>query len=1757
MQSETISVKITFLEPYRMVNWSEGDRRIIRGQNYARRKADQYQGLPFLTGTLVRSTVIKAAEELLSLNNGTWNDAKCCPGEFLTVGEKKPAFRRKRYTLQWGNAPLCNEENRCPYCILLGRHDTAGKDHKNNNNAWGENDYDIHFSNFSPLPEYRKNGLRLKDFTIERTLNRVDFESGKAQDYFRIYEVDHEILPEYRGKITLNKPCANAKRLLLDSLRFIDKLCGALCTIEIMEKAPPASSGKDQADVQESREDAVPQNDPATPLKEWAKTMAAAFTGADKQEKLRTFADAVRSLRFYGQDIIDKLPCGREDRDKGHHLWDIEVQKSPQITVRSLLKNLWEEYKVKDDDWRRFTESLGNHLYLACKEASGGVPVRYRILGEAEYYPDTPEKVTDTFIPATPPANNEIKEWIITGRLKAVTPFYFGSIGPAQSVIPFDGVYTECANVLGVAEGVVLDEGKRAQSQKDEAVLDTSLTVNDHTSFRILLDRKNRYRIPRSVLRGVLRRDLRIAFGTGCNVELGGQFPCNCKVCTEMRRITLRDSVTEFSEPPEIRYRIRKDPCYGTVEEGSLFDMEAGPEGVTFPFVLRYRGIRFPEELASVIRYWQEDEMAWLGGFGSIGKGRFALVDVTAIKWTLKEKGLALYINKKGLRGEESDLQKEDVLSPDYLTDFGTSLTALASHESYRDNLKPLWTEVSYTIEVNSPLLTADTIAALTDSRNTDAIAYRKRVYVDGKTEPEKRFAVKAETHRGIFRTAIGRRAGDDDLVKDSHEDCTGVLCSIFGNEHEAGNIRFDDLVVVNEDISEKHMDHVAIDRFNGGAVDRKKFDALPLAGSPGKPLRLKGKLWIKQGLSDEYKKKIAVALSDIRDGLYPLGSRGGAGYGWVTKLCLDNVPEEIKNALRKSIPHTTVPPPPAYDKFTLMEKCKWNPKHYYFPYIFLQPHSTVKREKKVIGHEKFHDDLISGKLVCTLETLTPLIIPNTGEAGENTGDEHKRYDFFSINGETMIPGSEIRGVISSVYEAFTNSCLRIFEEERYISRRPKAGEEDVIPGIVKEENGNFKVIKTWETIKEKKKDEELYFYRLPLYDDENITTAIPFDETKEKDVTRKKKINAAMKWNEEIAKVAKKNQDYLNLNGLSDEERNAILYGKKMVNFLLEENERNPNDHLAYFVSDDPGNPKIKKGYVKFTGLNTVQINKNSTLEFEKEEYLNFLKEFFNGVKSSGIEVKEKGDKVYIDLSNTPEEIIKEIEGVFASIINDDIFSLETQHNTYGWRPSQKKKYPRPRLWFIKDSVQYTIPKRCERVFLASSNRNTFTKEYNIPDKVRRQYNSIMEDYKKNFDHIEEKFRTIKQSEKLSDGDLVYFIPDKNNTSAAAVFPVPLSRKADEKTLGERLPYPDLSPCVKDGAANIDTEELPLCPACRLFGSTFYKGRVRFGIARHENKPKWYKENEIDGGFLTLPFLSSPRATWPLPENKSKIPGRKFYFHHHGWKDIKDEKQTKNNCSVKALDKGNRFSFEIYFENLHPWELGILLYSLELERANNLAHKMGKAKAFGFGSVRITVENVLEMDKNGEWTNSNQKKNVWLDAGFAKMENWFCSGNQKWHEIEHVKNLRTILRFSEENEQTGKHIYPKLKQEEESLPGYMELKDTLKNCTLETVKEFFTVPGFQWHPFPEVTPIQKAVRKDEERAHGKEKRIAKKHTGVVASIDHKRELITIVKDNGRDTIQGKTKDVNLPYKLDKGKKIQFTIAEGLIPLARNIEIID
>lgn len=131
------------------------------------------------------------------------------------------------------------------------------------------------------------------------------------------------------------------------------------------------------------------------------------------------------------------------------------------------------------------------------------------------------------------------------------------------------------------------------------------------------------------------------------------------------------------------------------------------------------------------------------------------------------------------------------------------------------------------------------------------------------------------------------------------------------------------------------------------------------------------------------------------------------------------------------------------------------------YNFIPLPPKECV-RSKKEIGS-------LTGSIRCTITPRTDIFIPNTSitscSSNENTGETVK--DFFSYKNleeehqmiesnapqHPVIPGSAVRGIVRSMYEIFTNSCMSALDFNKPLSSR---GTSPFFPAVLKYTDGKW-----------------------------------------------------------------------------------------------------------------------------------------------------------------------------------------------------------------------------------------------------------------------------------------------------------------------------------------------------------------------------------------------------------------------------------------------------------------------------------------------------------------------------------------------------------------------------------------------------------------------------------------------------------------------------------------------------------------------------
>lgn len=109
-------------------------------------------------------------------------------------------------------------------------------------------------------------------------------------------------------------------------------------------------------------------------------------------------------------------------------------------------------------------------------------------------------------------------------------------------------------------------------------------------------------------------------------------------------------------------------------------------------------------------------------------------------------------------------------------------------------------------------------------------------------------------------------------------------------------------------------------------------------------------------------------------------------------------------------------------------------------PYNFISlPKQGIKKE---IEKYTCDEELLTGKFECHLMMKTPLIIPDHESKKEkkwvDKDGETVKYDYYpfmTVEGNPMIPGSALRGVFRSTFEAITDSCV-FTNDDYYFSSR-------------------------------------------------------------------------------------------------------------------------------------------------------------------------------------------------------------------------------------------------------------------------------------------------------------------------------------------------------------------------------------------------------------------------------------------------------------------------------------------------------------------------------------------------------------------------------------------------------------------------------------------------------------------------------------------------------------------------------------------------
>ena len=605
--------------------------------------------------------------------------------------------------------------------------------------------------------------------------------------------------------------------------------------------------------------------------------------------------------------------------------------------------------------------------------------------------------------------------------------------------------------------------------------------------------------------------------------------------------------------------------------------------------------------------------------------------------------------------------------------------------------------------------------------------------------------------------------------------------------------------------------------------------------------------------------------------------------------------------------------------------------------YRFVNPYSFVpfgkdspeKKDKNEVYRGEVQKDLLTGWLNIKLSIRTPLIIPDgahptkikLGEKGKEY--VHLKYDFFKMyNSETdkkeyVIPGSELRGLIRSTYEAATNSCLPFLLNDKPMSQRVPLYAALNRRGLLGYSEGKWVLYGADKTLEE--------VIVVPVYEAYGNYYAESIKRIRDNKDNNKPGTDGKCKYS-----------IMGNLDLIEDELKEGIKYKEKQILYnarivkkgnrdwsvevdgvekaknLSSNPKSNPVDYLfiredGSYITDLPGDEVPDKGWIQYN----VPVDTDRVYHVAYLKKAQVLHEWDESSPRGEENDKVKDDRTYA-------EAYKQLKAA----LHRDGTSLNN------------------------------VNKKCN---------NALKDALEAACDVERNPEQLVPIY---FFPVYEK-TVIDGEEKIK--ELVYM-------SGAAAGRIGQRRKwidimSGHTPCGDKLcPACRLFGTTEDGGMKghvrftdafmknlIEGSEPETTEHTLRILSTPRTTAFEFYLKKPvENATYW----NFDFYGVTESDENNDRSHTSYHHLEKATPrGRKMYWHHDIAPDA-DSKQKMNN-TMESIDKGD-FGFRIYFDQISREQLTDLIWTINLgendERGNYL-HKLGHAKPLGYGSVKLIVE--------------------------------------------------------------------------------------------------------------------------------------------------------------------------------------------------------
>ena len=156
------------------------------------------------------------------------------------------------------------------------------------------------------------------------------------------------------------------------------------------------------------------------------------------------------------------------------------------------------------------------------------------------------------------------------------------------------------------------------------------------------------------------------------------------------------------------------------------------------------------------------------------------------------------------------------------------------------------------------------------------------------------------------------------------------------------------------------------------------------------------------------------------------------------------------------------------------------------------------------------------------------------------------------------------------------------------------------------------------------------------------------------------------------------------------------------------------------------------------------------------------------------------------------------------------------------------------------------------------------------------------------------------------------------------------------------------------------------------MFGSEEFKSKVSFSDAVLQNNKQPLATESIilaePKPTSYLDYLTQGKQVATYNSEKFELRGVKQYWLHKGTiPGNVDPKQVRLASKLEPLPQGSLFEGKIRFKNLSKDELGLLLWSVQLNKKSWM--NVGKAKSYGYGAISVKIKSAKRFNQEKAYT--------------------------------------------------------------------------------------------------------------------------------------------------------------------------------------------